>query len=157
MNNNLKKEIIKQIFSSLGINNKHHIISLNSNEFKIDKQLSFENEEETFNIFSSKTIVEGSEVKIMIANISDEVWEIALILQLDNFMPCGMRLSGDNEDAGRFAFLHDGKWIDAATLYQGKILVGVESLFEIYSFWEINEDYDSMYNILIEFLKVSEE
>lgn len=165
MNNTLKKEIITHIFKSLGIfhskTNNSLFDNLTDDKFLIDKKMTFQDEDNKKyqnNIWAATSTLEGSLVKIMIADITENTREFALIVQMDNFMPSALRLSVDEDDFGTMMFNpNDNKWIDSNTLFQSKILVGIESLSEIYLQWNRLDTYSDMYKFLIGFLNFYEQ
>ena len=164
MNLMLKKQIISHIFKSLGIigsTSNSLIDNLTSEKFLIDKKMTFENEENKKyenDIWAITTNVENSIVKIIIADITEDTKEFALILQMDNFMPSALRLSVDEDDIGTMMFLlEDNRWINSTTHLQAKILVGIESLSEIYCQWDRLDNYSDMYKFLIGFLNFYEQ
>lgn len=166
MNNKLKKEIILNIFNIFGVFREKTNFSsstlmepLVGEKFLIDKKLAFENDDGTKkenNIFTAKTKIDQNIIKIMIADIIDDIGEYAIIMQMDNFPSIAFRLSLDEDDFGTIAFLIDNKWIEVGTSAQARILMGVENLSEIFCMWEKMSEYDEMYKILINFLNYVE-
>jgi hypothetical protein len=167
MNLTLRKEIVLHIFRTLGIfadpilNKLSMLEKLNDDKFLIDKKIAFETEDKKQiknNLWAAKTKIEDSEIKIIIADITEDISEFALILQMDNFMPCAMRLSLEDDDYGSmYINVQDNKWIDTSSLIQAKILVGIESLSGIFSQWEKIDKYLDMYKLLIGFLNFYEQ
>jgi len=165
MNNNLKKEIILNIFNVMGVfRDKTNFSASTLNEplieekFLLSKKLGFETEDGKREnpIFAAMTKIENNVIKIMIADIIDEIPEYAIIMQMDNFPSIAMRLSLDDEDFGTIAFLVDDHWIEIGTNAQARILMGVENLSEIFCMWEKMTSYDDMYKVLVSFVNYVE-
>lgn len=167
MNLVLRKEIILHIFRTFGvfadpaISQLSMVEKLNINKFLIDKKIAFETEDKKQiknDLWAAKTKIEESEIKIIIADITEDIPEFALILQMDNFMPCAMRLSLEEGDFGSmYINIEDNKWIDASTVIQAKMLVGAESLLGLYIQWEKLDKYMDIYKTLIGFLNFYEQ
>lgn len=163
MNNSLKKEIILHIFKSIGLFNSDIIgfmEKLNNDKFLLNKKLAFETEDKKQvdnNIWAASAKIENSDIKIIIADITEDIREFTLILQMDNFVPCAMRISEEQDDFGSiFLNVEDNKWVSASTLLQAKSLVGFESLSGIYLQWSKLEKYMDMYKLLVGFLNFYE-
>jgi hypothetical protein len=155
----LKKEIVKHIFKSLGIfDDKISGVfePLTSNKYLVDKKIIFQdeaNKDYQNNIWAVKTKFEASEIKILVADISEEIREFAIIIQMDSFHSTAMRISEDPDDCGSICFNPDQDiWINVSVLHQAKVLFGIESLVELCFSWEKINNYHDMYKILISFL-----
>lgn len=167
MNLTLKKEIISHIFKTVGLFNDKNIMKismigqLNSEDFLIDKKIAFETEDKKQiqnKIWATTVKIENSDVKILIADISEDIQEFTLILQMDSFVPCAMRLSMDEDDNGSmYINVENDKWIEATTTLQARMLVGVESLSELYLQWKKLDKYSDMYKSLVGFLNFYEQ
>jgi hypothetical protein len=165
MNESLKQEIINHIFNKFGLLTREDVESGKregpvSSQFLLDQKLTFEVDGEKYDnsIWSGETKVDdGSRVQFIIADLTEEVPEYSLLLQLDSFPPYAARISLDPEDSGSLFFGIDGKWHEASTLFQAKILVAVESLMELYVTWSKNTDGEAIYKSLIDFLKFESE
>lgn len=161
MNETLKKEIINHIFNKFGLLNREESNILKfregplSKKFLLDQKLTFEIENNKYSnsIWSGETDVEGARVQFIIGDLTEEVPEYSLLLQLDSFPPYAARISLDPEDAGSLFFRAEGQWVEASTLFQAKILVAVESLMELFVTWKKNEDIAGIHANLIDFLK----
>jgi hypothetical protein len=165
MNINLRKEIISHIFYSIGIfddlKNKFNIIEkLNSDKFLLDKKIAFETEDKKQiknNLWAARTKIDNSEIKMMIADISEDVPEFALIIQMDSFMPQAIRLSLEEDDYGdMFVNIKENSWVNTSTREQAKMLIGFESLLEIFAGWNRLDKYMDLYKVLVGFLNFSE-
>lgn len=166
MNLKLRKEIILNIFNVFGLfRNKTNfsastlIEPLIEEKFLLNKKLGFEIEDGTKrenSIFAAMTKIENNVIKVMIADIIDDIPEYAVIMQMDTFPSIAMRLSLDDEDFGTIAFLVDDHWIEIGTSAQARILMGVENLSEIFCVWEKMTSYDDMYKVLVNFVNYVE-
>ena len=166
MNKNLKKEIINNIFKTFGMFRKPNdnintfFNSIISDEFVVNKKLVIETDDgKNFEskIYTAFTKVQNLTLNIIVADISNEFKEFALIIQMDNNDPCALRLSDASDDFGSMYFNLENHWIEASTLAQAKILVGIESLTEILAQWEKLDKYENIYKKLIDFLNFYEE
>jgi hypothetical protein len=167
MNNVLKREIILHIFKTVGVMADPELMrismmdQLNSEKFLLDKKIAFETEEKKVkenNLWAATAKIENSSIKIIIADITEDIFEFTLILQMDTFLPCAIRLSEDPEDFGSmYVNIQENKWIEATTSLQAKMLVGFESLTEIYLQWQKLDDYMDVYKSMIGFLNFWEQ
>lgn len=164
MNLTLRKEIINHTFKTFGLFNDIQNINmfekLNTEKFLIDKKIVFSTENQEFKrkIWAATSKIENSNINIVIADIAEDIAEFTIIIQLDNFFPYALRLSLDPEDSGSIHILVDNKtWVEASTMLQAKMLVGIESLSEIFLQWTRLDKYNDMYQILLNFLNFNEE
>lgn len=167
MNLKLKHEIISHIFNTVGLFSDPDkmaismIEPLNTNKFLLNKKIAFseENGKRIENsLWAGTAKVENSVIKIIIADITEDIPEFTLIVQMDNFFPCAIRLSKEPEDLGSmYINIADNKWIDCSTTLQAKMLVGFESLTEIFLQWEKLDNYTDMYKSMIGFLNFYEQ
>lgn len=166
MNNILKKEIITHIFKALGAYKQIPPVAHGmfedfvDTQFLIEKKVAFEVDNKKYqnNVWATKAQIENSSMKIMIADTHEDIPEYTVIVQMDTFPPCAIRLSEDKDDYGSVFFnVEDNKWIAASTLLQAKILVGIEELSEMLLKWENLEQYGDMYKVLIGFLNFYEQ
>jgi hypothetical protein len=165
MNLTLKREIIKNIFSIIGVFREQNYMGssllspLNSDELLLDKKLAFETEDgnkKRGGIWAATGKIEKNEIKMMLVDISEELPEFALIVRMDNFSACALRMSADEADFGSMLFRIEEKWIDTSTSHQARILVGMENLTEIFLVLEKMNDYADMYKMMIDFLNFEE-
>jgi hypothetical protein len=166
MNQRLKKEIILNIFNVMGVFRDKTNFSASTlieplieEKFLLDKKLSFEIEDGTKRenqVFAATTKIDGNMIKVMIADIIDEIPEYAIIMQMDNFPSIAMRLSLEDDDYGTMTFHIENKWIEIGTSAQARVLMGIENLSEIFAAWERMIDYKDMYSVLISFLNYVE-
>lgn len=165
MNLTLKREIIKNILCIVGVLREKNymgnslLMPINNDECLIDKKLAFETEggeKKKGSVWAAKAGVEKNEIKLMLADISVDAEEYALLVQMDAFSACAVRLSLDEDDYGSMFFRVEEKWIDTSTSHQARILTGMENLTEIFVTWEKMENYTDMYKLLIDFLNFEE-
>lgn len=154
----LKKQLILHILNKFGVFISARD-SLLSDTYLLDKKLTFDTEDKTYsnNLWSGETEIEGSKVQFMIADLTEDLPEFAVILQLDTSTPYIMRISTDDEDSGSIYFRAEEHWIPASTIFQAKVLVAIESLFEASVIWVPNKNYESIHKTLISFLKFESE
>lgn len=165
MNQQLKKEIIKHFFNSVGVFSDEKIRNglidnLLSDKFLVDKKLAFETEDNKKyqnRIWSIASKIDNSVIKILIADTHDTIPEYTIMFQMDTLPPYALRLSIAEDDLGSMYFNpEDNKWIDANTSVQARFLSGVESLNEIFVEWKKFDEYKDLYKSLIGFLNFYE-
>jgi hypothetical protein len=163
MNLTLQREIVLHTFRLFGIfldqssvGRVRPISNLLSDQFLLPKKIAFEVDDKTKyrnNIWSAVTAIENFTIKIMVADITEEdIAEYAVIIQMNDLSPYGLRLSEDKEDSGTLRVSMKDHWVDGGVLIQAKFLVGVESLTEILTEWKKIDDYKELYTKLIMFL-----
>ncbi len=166
MNNTLKREIILHILKSIGVFADQNTMrismmeKLNSDKFLLNKKLAFETEDgkaQESKLYAATAKMENSEIKIMIADISDELQEVAVIAQMDMLAPYAFRLSEDQEDFGSMHLnVSADNWIQAPVIQQAKLLVGFESLLGLFLEWEKPTEYAGLYTAMVGFLNFYE-
>jgi len=166
MNKNLKREIVIHILKTVGVLADEDIMrismmeKINDEKFLLDKKIAFEGDGKVKenNLWAACTKIDASNIKIMVADITEDITEFALILQMDTFLPCAIRLSADQEDSGSMLVsIDNNRWVDATTHFQAKMLVGFEGLSETYLVWEKLDDYMDMYKSMVGFLNYCEQ
>lgn len=161
MNLSLKKEIIHHIFNRFNLLTKEDVHKLHSDigptskKFLLDQKLIFEIDDKKYtnNIWSGEAEVEGSRVQFAIADLTEDLPEYILILQLDIYPPNVIRISLDPEDAGAIFSKIEDQWVEAPVMFQAKILIAVEQLMEMFISWNKNVNSEEIYKSLIDFLK----
>ena len=162
MNNTLKREIILHIFKTFGVFSKTEgfLESLVDAKFLLDKKFVFETEDKKKyqNDIWACVAKQGKVViKIIIADISEDIKEYGLILQIDDLAPYALRLSEDLDDFGTMFVYYSDHWVDCDTSIQAKTLTGVESLKQLFLSWNKDTNYKQLYEHLINFLNYHEE
>lgn len=158
MNIALQKEIVKHIFNQLGVLEQEHraslIESLVENKFLLDKKMVFDAEDKKYqnNIWGGQAKIGDHTVKILIADIKEDIDEFAIMFQMDMLPIYALRLSADTEDTGSIYFINDARWIAADIALQSKFLYGVESLASTLLDWKKLEVYMDLYKCTISFL-----
>jgi hypothetical protein len=163
----LQKEIVLHIFRSLGVfesdvfsRPSFHDLVLQE-KYLLNKKLAFETEDKEKHkkdIWAVNSRIDNANIKLMVADLSDGAAEYALIIQLDNFPPYGLRLSANEDDYGTISVnVGEGDWAPADVMVQSKLLSGFESLALIFREWNKLEDFSMLYKKLILFLNSQEE
>lgn len=162
MNKTLRREIVLHMFKTAGVYADEELMrismmeKLDSEKFLLDKKIAFESEEgkvKENSLWAATAKIETSEIRIIIADITEDITEFALIVQMDTFQPCAIRLSADPDDTGSMLVnINDNRWIEASTQVQAKMLLGFESLSEIYLQWEKLDKYMDVYKSMVGFL-----
>lgn len=168
MNRILENEIAKHILYSFGVNPLNKLKSqskllenLLSNKFILEKKMAFEDDNGNKiekNMWSSQADIEGSKIKILIADISQDIPEYIAAVKFDNSpLICIKFLYDVNDEFG--IIVHnplDNKWLEADTFSQAKILSGIEQLCGLFLTWSKNNDYVLLFKGLIGFLNFEE-
>jgi hypothetical protein len=161
MNISLKKEIIKHIFNNFGLfktpETKFALTNtLRDDSFLLDKRIIFLGEEDKKIQNKCWAVISElgkSKMKVLIADITDDIEEFAIIMKMDNFPIYALRLSSDSSDAGHLMIKTDKKWIDTSTAIQARCLFGIEGIADTYLEWKKLIDYQELYDALIGFIK----
>lgn len=161
MNIQLKKEIINHIFNMFGLfnNNSVFVENIISDKFLLDKKISFindDNKKYENKIYGISINIENSTINILLGDLKEDVKEYAMIVQMNDMSPHAIRLAEDIEDDGSVSLNLKGEWIEAPSLVQAKLLVGIESLSEIIVPWKKIENYNDLYKYLLLFLNAEE-
>lgn len=164
MNLKLRHEIVLHIFKTLGVFSEdglHGMMEkLTSDKFLLDKKIAFESEEDKKkienNIYAFAGKIENSEIKMLLADITEDIPEFALIVQMDNMMSSAMTLSTDEESGSFYINFEDNKWAEAPLAVQAQLLIGFENLTGINIQWNKIDNYMDMYKTLVGFLNFYE-
>jgi len=166
MNYTLQKEILKHIFKRFGIllteneTQLGFIDNLLDDKYLTDKKIGFETEDKkkySNNIWAATATVNTTKLKILIADISEDIPEYTIMFQMDNLPAYALRLSLDEEDSGStYTNIKNGSWVEASMTVQAKFLYGIEGLSEILLEWNKLDDFKDMYQLLIHFLNFYE-
>jgi hypothetical protein len=158
MNENLQKEIIKHIFNQLGIlecDTRFSLIEKMTDEkFLLDKKMAFEanNTQYQNSVWAADGKLATHTVKILVADIKEDVNEYAVMFQMDNQPVYALRYSLDDTDKGSMYFCNESRWIAADVAIQSKFLYGIEGMASTLFIWSKLETYMELYKYLINFL-----
>jgi hypothetical protein len=166
MNYTLQKEILKHIFKRFGVflNEKEvqtgFIDNLLDDKYLTDKKIGFETEDKkkfSNNIYAATATANTAKLKVLIADIHEDIAEYTIIFQMDNLPAYALRLSFDEDDVGsNFINIKNGSWVESSMSVQAKFLYGIEGLSEIVLQWDKLNDFRDMYQLLIHFLNFYE-
>ena len=166
MINKLKVEICRRIFTNFGIciddGNRNDLICCDKNRcsslFTNDGTIDVEKA-----CWAGSLNLSDTEMHVLITDISDNpnsedaYFEYAAVFRYGTLPVYGVRLSSDQEDDGDFLVrLETGNWITCTTFLQTTALSGIERISEFQPGWKRLEDSESMFNYLIEFLKLGD-
>jgi hypothetical protein len=158
MNDNLQKEIVKHIFNQLGILECEMRISLvekmTDEKFLVDKKMAFEanNTQYKNNVWAAEGKLAANTVKILVADIKEDIDEYAMIFQMDSLPVYALRYSLDEDDKGSIYFCNEGRWIASDVAIQSKFLYGIEAMASTLFIWNKLGNYMELYKYLITFL-----
>jgi len=170
MNLILQKEILIHIFKRFGIflaegeTQAGFIDNLLDDAFITNKKIGFESEDKkkySNNVWAASATANPTKLKVLVADIHEDIPEYTIIFQMDNMPAYALRLAspyvGETDDPGS-AYLNaqNDKWIEASVAVQAKFLYGVEGLSELPLHWSKLDEVDDLYKILIQFLNFYE-
>lgn len=166
MNLRLQKEILLYVMKKFGLFLENDevqpgfINKLTDDKYLSNKKLVFEAEDKKKyqnNVWAITAKVEASKLKILIADIHEDIAEYTIIFQMDNLPAYALRLSAEDNDFGSiYVNAKDNKWIPASMSVQAKFLFGVEGISEIPLTWERLDDIQDVYKLLIQFMNYYE-
>lgn len=168
MNKELTAQIIKHIFSNLGIIgnklNTNYSKSLNSKEFLLNDKIKFELSDGTIlnnKVWGCQYTSNNQNLKILLGDCSQDSSDFSycLIVQLDNSPSYGMILNLDPavENDPLIAYSINNKdWIVCNTYLQATFLAGMEQLKELGLSWNICHSYNEQYQMMLSFIKYHE-
>lgn len=154
MNLILQKEIILQLFNRFGTFDKNNSKFI-CEKYLLDNKLSFEIENNNYsnNIWAFTSEIDGSRIQIIIGDLSEKIPEYCMIIKMADYPPYGLRISSDNEDYGSVHFKVEQYWVGANILFQSRLLVAIETLFDMFLTWDKNNNYKDIYGVLMEYIK----
>lgn len=166
MNYKLQKEIIVHVFRKFGLlldntgPGAGFIESLLSDKFLTEKKIAFEDEDKKKyqnNVWAGTRKLDKSKIRVLIADIHEDIEEYAIIFQMDNLPAYALRLSIDADDPGSlYVNIKDDKWVTTSIAAQARFLFGIEGLSEMPAAWERLDDYKDQYKLLVQFLNFYE-
>lgn len=173
INHLLKKQIILHILNRFGIFTTNKYSSLNIDNFILSEKLKLNTENGVIEnkLWAGETNVDSSKIQFIIADISNDIIEFLLIIQLDLFPPYIIRMSVDDDDAGSMYIKvkssnndqdllmteNQDRWIEASTIIQSRALSAIEDMFELPVVWKTSKNIAYMYNLVLDYLKFEEE
>ena len=168
MNRYLLEEIIKHVLSSFLVipssfvdveNSK----SLMSKEYLLKNKLSFQLEDgktSSNKVWGCQISSEDNEVKVLLADCSDDCNEYALLVRVKNSPAYAayLVLDDDIDSEALVAFTMDGSsWLECNTYFQAMFLAGMEQMKQGGLSWKKCENYDSDFKLLISFIQFHSE
>jgi hypothetical protein len=161
--NSLAQEIVKHIFTKLGVGNELHraYTSIIDSNFLLDRKLCLindEDEEINNNMWSCKLTVEEKDFRLLLADCSalnDK--EYALIISLQGSPEYGCYFSMTDSESSAIGCLLNGFWIPATVYMQATFLAGMEQIKDLSMPWQFNDKTDDLYEKLVEFIKHHDE
>jgi len=137
INNNLTKEIIKQVYLSIGVNHDNGFIM--NDEFLLNQTIDFD----IFSgkIWSCETKINDAKIKLLLAECSAEKQEYAFISQIDGCPLYGCYLSYSIEpNDSLISFANTDNWMICNYFLQASFLAGMDQLSQLSRSWSINSD-----------------
>jgi hypothetical protein len=158
MSNQLTEEIVKHIYSKLGIFAKTNV-SLISNEFILDKKIIISDNDTTWknNVWGCNLEFGSSTMRILVANVSPDprIIEYVSIIQLEKFPMYGLYISPFEKNTNSLIAVstNGGTSWQMCNLYlQATFLAGMESVADLQFKLNKCSDYDTHYNALYNFI-----
>ena len=158
LNNNLTKEIIKRVYSNLGVKLNNSFIQ--NPMFLQPKTLDFD----IFSgkIWSCETNMNENKIQLMFAECSDNSEEYAFISHVEGCPLYGCYLSyGEESEDNLICFSNENNWIISNFFIQSSFLCGMEQMKDVVSGWKKTEDINFLFEKLKLFInyhdKINEE
>jgi len=163
MNKRLLEEIIKHILSSFLVIPSNFIDvenskALMSSEYLLKNKLSFQLEDGktvSNEVWGCQISSEENEVKILLADCSDDYNEYALLVRIkDSPAYAAYIVLDDNIDSeALIAFTIDGtSWLECNTYFQAMFLAGMEQMKQGGLSWKKCKYYNDDFKLLISFI-----
>jgi hypothetical protein len=155
MPKNLTKEIVKYIFSQLGITNpinNKFFKSLLDNDFILSEKISFEIDNKIVkkNIWGCQLTCSDQAFKMLVTDCSQDTKEYYLISQLKDCPAYGLSF---NEDGNyTITYYMNSIWLPCNIYMQATFLAGMEQLKNISITFDKCTEYQEQYNLLLEFI-----
>jgi hypothetical protein len=161
MNIKLRNEIVRHIIDNLGIiNNQNSTIkSLRSDEFLLDKIISFEIDNKTINknVYGCQMTFEHKDIKMLLGDCSTKNGlEFSVIIKIQDSPNYGLYLSFNDLESILAVSLNGIEWMQCNTYLQSTFLAGMEQVKDFGFPWKKCDKYDEEYEILTSFIKYSD-
>jgi len=134
MEDNLKNEIVKNIFSKFLLINENiprqKFMSLQDKSFLLYDKLSFETDEKQFNnnIYGCQFLISENPLKIILGDCSADSHEYCLIVNLKDSPVYGLYIDYDNNLSFIKYKFQDLEWLDCSTYLQATFLAAMEQI-----------------------------
>lgn len=161
--NSLTQEIVKHIFTKLGVGNELHraYTSIIDSNYLLDRKLCLVNDEDeeiNNNMWSCKLTVEEKDFRLLLADCSTlNDKEYALIVSLQGSPEYGCYFSMTDPESSAIGCSLNGFWIQATVYMQAAFLTGMEQVKDLSIPWKFNDKTDDLYEKLVEFIKHHDE
>jgi len=146
-NNLLKKEIVRHIFSLLGLSPVGFgKIAITHKDFLSDKTVDIEyndNKIINHNVFVSQIKTEEFTIKFLVIDLTiDNNLEAVLVIKMNDLPLHIMRLSYAEGDQTEFQIVIDNKSKEAELSIQCQLLLGIEQIISLGLAWEKLDDFE---------------
>lgn len=154
MNKDLLDQIIKHIFSLLLIIpssfvNDKTSKSLKSNNYLLDNEIFFEDNEDGNKIWGATLSLNDAEIKLILLDCDND--EYCLLVKLTD-APVYCLYYSPNIDYISMAFITNNNWIICNTFLQASFLAAMEKVREFNFSWSKCSTIDEEYKLLISFI-----
>jgi hypothetical protein len=161
MNTELTKQIVKHVYTNLGIisssssySSKYY--SLFDDKFLLPDTIYLTDDKGNIQIenklWCSQLSYEDKTITILVANCGIEEDEYCLLVALDNVVSYGCYLSYDNLEAIIGVFINS-HWEAASTFLQANFLAGMEQLRHISGEWVPCKEFSEFKKNIISFIE----
>jgi hypothetical protein len=170
MNPILREEIVRHVFSNLGVIpskfiNQDKSKSLMSKEYLLNEHLLFEDESGDVienKVWGCQMSAESQEIKVILGDCTQDsrVPEFCLLVQLKDAPAYGLYLLYDGlvdeplDSECMLAYSLDSKgWLECNTYLQATFLAGMEQIKDVGFGWSKCTNYQSQYQALLSFIR----
>jgi len=164
MNHQLTEQIVKHIFSNLGIikpavpfNDRFQ--KLVTNTFLLNKKISFEMEDGSIvsnNLWGCQLKIDNQELKIIVGDVSRDVsvTEYCLVVHLQDYPMYGIYYIVDATDTQSLIgySVNGQQWLECNTYLQATFLAAMEQIKEHFALPQQCSLYEVEYSALLTFL-----
>lgn len=157
MNIHLRNEIVKHIIHNLGITDSS-MKSLRSNQFLLDKKISFEIDNENVNkdIFGCEMVFEQKKIVMLLTNCSVDKLEFSVILDIQDSPRYGLYFSFEDQESILAVSLNGTEWMQCNTFLQSTFLAGMEQIKDFGFPWKKCANFENEYEVLKSFIEYSD-
>lgn len=160
MNKDLTNQIVKHIFSNLGIL-EERVATLISDDFLTDLKIEYENINEklsTANIWATEAIANGVKIQLMASAFHMDNDEFAIVIEIENCPTYGCYLENCKNMNSLIAFsVKNNAWIPTDIFTQATFLAGMEQLKDLTAEFSVCKNTKSLYEKLISFVNFRDE
>jgi len=161
MESNLTLEIVKHIFSSLGLINEYAVSkSILEKDFLLPErmQIVFDEKEYSNKVRGVKILMPSNNYLTVLASkgkYDSGITDHIIIVQLNDSPAygCSLTLCDGEEPLAKVCYAFEEIWVECNTTQKAKLLLGMEQVKEVGFGWKQATDYKDKYNLLVSFAR----